>query len=215
MWIMLIKKLPTSPSPPKLSIFWSTPWPGPDANNKYTGDKCANCGVLIQSVVKTWGTKSKETLFCGCENTEPVPVTEDDKIFPDLLGFGLDRNWIKARRIHYKGEDIRVFPDEYSIMQPENMYLYITGDEQSGPSHELVADSVASDREINAILDGETRPVYESALNEGATHAQAMLVALGMDITVESEDFPPAIGWYRPLKWAAEPFCYEWEMKDD
>lgn len=26
MWILLTKKLPTNPSPPKLSIFWSVPW---------------------------------------------------------------------------------------------------------------------------------------------------------------------------------------------
>ena len=35
MWIMLIKKLGTNPSPPKLSIFWSMPWP----DDKYAIDQ--------------------------------------------------------------------------------------------------------------------------------------------------------------------------------
>lgn len=234
MWIILIKKLPTKPSPPKLSMFWSTPWPGPEQNygnglgvgapkkgknrkkKAKDGDLyaipsvCANCGAQIQYDKTSSG---EDWAYCRCDEP-PVPVTEDDdRIAPNE--FGYEPNWAFARRIHYKGQDIRVFPHEFNKLKAENMRLYITGDDESGPSHELVPEGVAAEREINAILDGETRPIYETAMNEGATPAQAMLVAMGQDITLENDEFPPAIGWYRPLRWAAEPFCEEWEMQED
>lgn len=215
MWIMLIQKLPTKPSPPKMSIFWSTEWPGPDSSHggrPLGKDICVNCGEPIHYRV----SGGEDIAYCGC-GSKPEPVTAEDRIIAPNQ-FGAEPNWPFARRIHYKGADIRVFPHEFSVVKPENLRAYVLGDPAvttaDTHSHDLVPDSVASERMIEAVLDGESRPIYDAALNDGADHNQAMLVALGQDITLPDMEFPP-LGWYRMVPEYARALCYENEMKED
>lgn len=201
MWIMLIKKLPTSPSPPRLSIFWSVPWGvgfSEYANGQAEG--CCECG------------RSRNKCVCAGGFVEVKP---DDLDVDDGTGFDLEfgvrtPNWVHARKIHYKGHDIRVFPHEFSVVDKRRMAMYIL---HEAASHILVADSTAEEAVLKGILDGETRPIYDLALMDGCTPAQAMATALGSDITLPDPDFPP-IGWYRCRREYAEHFCEEWEMEE-
>lgn len=216
MWVMLIKKLPTNPSPPKMSIFWSTPWPK-----------------------REWIMSQWRKHFVGPFGLEKIPegFEYDDKgkrlpwdlfeqkilAFMELQGdffldsnlsggiMGKDPNWAKARAILYKGEKIRIFPHEFSQLLQANMRLYIN------KSHELVADSVADSQVVQSLEDGDLKEIYDAALVDGCTHSMAIAVALGVDIVdvpqTSLANFPP-IGWYRMKKEFAEYFCDQREMEE-
>lgn len=186
MWIMLTSKLPTRPSPPRMSIFWSVPWP----DGRYSAQqarRCQFCGYTIK--------RYRDGSQCACKDG-PYPVTVDTRLAFDDTGFGKIPNWVGARAIHFANHTLRVFPHEFSMVSTENMRAYVLGLDGEGPSHDLVAEGVASERAINAVLESDQRMVYDAALVDGATHAQAMATALEMDITIETSEFPP-IGWYR------------------
>lgn len=193
MWIMLIKKLPTEPSPPKLSLFWSTPWP-PE-------------GPVGKNAVREWKTLSGQPgdpwvsehgMFQNWRWGYGTPQTPDPLRLP---------NWAEARKIRYGGCDIRVFPHEYGTMTAETMNEYVVGG-----SHVLESGDVAEDMIVSSILRGVRLPIYESALLAGCTHAQAVAVAMGMDITLPDVIFP-AIGWYRCAPAYAAMLCDPWEME--
>ena len=173
MWILLTGHLPVKYAPPRLSIFWSTPWP----NEKFV--------------------KQQEKRYSNRYDLSDQPTNQwknQPDVFYDM--FGKDPNWAKARRIAYKEQDIRVFAHEFNQLTPENMALYVLGDDDVDPSHDLVSDSVASDMLVKGALDGESKPIYDAALMDGAEHGQALATALGHDITLPAADFMP-LGWYR------------------
>ena len=126
MWIMLIKKLLTDPSPPKMSIFWSLPWPDTKMVEK-------------QRIQLTDPLKRKKS-YSDIPRTLTVLEEEglDGAIYFDYFGF-MGPQWNGARRINYKGEQIRIFPHEFSELILENMKLYLED------SHELVTGTVAEE----------------------------------------------------------------------
>lgn len=202
MWILLTTKLPTEPSPPKLSIFWSTAWPDEGTISEMQIRKVA---VEVLDVP----LKKRAALRKDVKEAAKKYINEHEFIY-DNYGFGKEPIFEHARRIHYKDTDIRVLPGEYKVQTAELMKEYIFND---NPSHELVADTVADESIIEQILDGVTRPIYEAALLDGANEAQAMQVAMGNDITMPDSEFPP-IGWYKCHPSYAVEFCHPWEMKD-
>lgn len=167
MWIMLIKCLPIQNPPPKYSIFWSTPWP----NEGQTGKQKKHIKIA-QDVLDYHGPDE----FGGLYAYTP---------------FGLEPNWSLARAIEFQGQRIRIFPHEFTTQSGQNLDLFINQEQ----AYELVADNVAGEQSINVILDGEMKPIYESAMLDGANHNQALLTVMGMDITIPDADFPP-IGYY-------------------
>lgn len=217
MWIMLTTKLPTNPSPPKLSMFWSVPWPD-DVNSKYQKRICIECGQEVENPHEEDGSIYKNKRYtrmtigqCGCEGGS-VFATEQTRTLPDKFGL-LEPNWIGARMIRYKGSDIRVFPHEFSVMKLENMRLYILGSGHNSQSHELVKDEIVSSKMESLIMDTELKAVYDAALLDGCTEEQAYLTVSGQDITDEEVEFAP-LGWYRCMRHYAELFCYENEMEE-
>ena len=178
MWILLTAKLPTKPSPPKLSIFWSLPWP-----NK-----------VIVKQEREWVGKAKSVF------------SEDNWFIADAK-----RNadeWEGARQIRYKSKELRVFPHEFNPTTTERMELYI-----NEGAHTLVPESPAEEAVIQKTLKKGEREIYEAAIIDGATEAQAVATALRQDITIPDWKFPP-IGWYKPKPEMAAYFCYPWEMKE-
>jgi len=192
MWIMLITKLPTEVSPPKMSIHWSTPWP----DDHYAKDQ--------MNQIKE---KQARRPASGYDYEYIVEVIGDDPEKATFYNtFGQDPNWIGARRINYKGEDIRVFPHEFSGVKPNNLKQYVE------ESHELIESSVASNtRKLK--LNPDQQDIFSAALLDGCNEAQANLTLLGIEITEIEIDIPP-IGWYRCRKEYAEFYCNEREMRE-
>ncbi len=182
MWIILITKLPTDPSPPKMSIHWSTAWP----NEEYA-------------------RRQQERL-------ESEYLDDMGDFFVDTLRWGKEPNWADARQILYKEEVIRIFPHEFNAVG-ERMKLYVVGEGESEPSHHLVPSTVAEERLLRDVKTGVRKEIYDAALMDGCTHAQALMVAWGKDITLDDFEVP-AIGWYRCRREYAELFCYENELME-
>ena len=194
MWILLIRKLPTMPSPPKLSIFWSVPYP-----NETYAKRLAPWFADYEAI---------DTIESGMEKMkagEILGIDDLDRAVPNFLG---------ARKIHYQGCDIRVFPNEFNPISHDHMKIYIFGEGYDDFTHEFIASDVAEDQILTDILEGDKKFIYDAALVDGATHEQAILVAMGMDITLPDAEFPP-IGWYRCKPEYASYFCDDWEMIED
>lgn len=190
MWIMLTKKIPTEPSPPRLAIFWSTPWP----DDKYSVAQRKKIAAAKRGYVPDF--------------TPPLE-TENTRYFVDYLG-RFEPNWILAREIQYRGCPIRVFPHEFSQQATGNMREFVLS---PNPSHELVPSNVASEVLMRDIKSGVRRFIYDAALIDGCNHAQALMTAWGSDITVPNTEFPP-LGWYRCLSQYASIICQDWEMAE-
>lgn len=195
MWIMLTKKLPTSPSPPKMSIFWSVPWP----HEEYA-----------EQQKKTVRARMEHFYHIECDRIWEPDLDADTIPAFDIKPGLKEPNRTRARRITYKGESIRVFPHEFTAQTVDNMREYIFSD---CPSHELVTSDVAGEMTMRDIHGGMRRSVYDAALLDGCNEAQALATAWGRDITIEDAEFP-AVGWYRCVPEYAGIFCEEWEMSE-
>jgi hypothetical protein len=184
MWIMLIKKLPTVVSPPKLSIFWAQPW-----------------------ALEKYAFRNKKSHI---EYVDP---------------FGIEPDYMGAMKIFYKGEQIRVFPHEFSVMDRKKMHDYIMGMEGEGIStHEFVAADIvsAAQKRLEEITDEALKPIRDAALLDGATPEMALQIAMGVDVFIPDEGiedpdddcgFPPA-GWYRCKPEYALIYCYPEDIEE-
>jgi hypothetical protein len=209
MWIMIITKLSTEVSPPKMSMFWSLPWPDDKISRMQIARAMEDDEDRIQT--RTRRRRRAEPSYRDIDDYAAKHNLSEVTKWPALRGF--EPNWIGARKIHYKHNDIRVFPHEFSVLKPESMRMYILGIDGGGHSHELVTDDVAQEKLVEQTLNTDQRFLYEYALLEGANPPQATMAALGYDVTVEDAEFL-AIGWYRCLREYAEFYCDEWEMTE-
>lgn len=191
MWILLKEKIRTEASPPKLSIFWSVPWPDNRWDRKEKGRVKASVDFLMRKPF-----------------SEEDPLDPDAEFYWDGLGFKMP-NWGRARRILFRGHAIRVFPHEFSALTPESLRLYLVEEE----GWELVPEGAAAEQIMKGVLEKDQKVLYEEALLDGCTHNQALLTALEVDITLEEPEFP-AIGWYRCKPEIAGVFCHSWEMEE-
>ncbi len=196
-WIVLTKKLPVHPSPPKMSIVWATPWP--DVGH-----------VQIQK--ERYFDKESGEWWDYSNTGKPAPENVD--VFVTPMGGG-EPNWALAMKIHYRGEDIRVFRHEFNPLPPERMRDYVFGMEGEGiPTHELVENNEASRLMLKIAQDSDLRQIYDAALVDGCNHPMAEMVAMGIPIEEVALEFPP-IGWYRPLPFVLDMYCYEDEQSED
>ena len=194
-WIMLIKKLPTNPSPPKMSIHWAESWPMK--------------GQTAKRQKEWYGPRSKEDHwedFVGETN-------EDADYFADPFGM-LEPNVQKAWRISYKNEDIRVWSHECSVQTPEKMRQWVFGlDGEMIPAVELVPNREADAMLLRQALETDLRGIYDAALMDGCSPEMAQSVAMGMKIEDDAFEFPP-VGWYRCRPEYAAIYCYEDEIEE-
>jgi hypothetical protein len=195
MWILLTAKLPTSPSPPKLSIHWSV-----------DGSKSE-----IAEQQRKQAQRAKEL---AASQGDTLTDDMDAPVFYDVLGFGKEPNFTKARLISYNGIQIRVLPHEFTVLPADRMTAYCLGSDYEPPTHELVPNTEADRQLIDGAMRGSQRSVYDAALVDGATHEQAMMTALGRDIFANGADLFAPVGWYRCKREAALVFCDEWEIQE-
>lgn len=128
--------------------------------------------------------------------------------------FGKVPNWDGAMKIHYKGQDIRVFPHEFNLLPPDRMRNYVFGLEGEGvPTHVLEPTDEAGEHMLKIVKDGDLRQIYDAALVDGCTPAQAEMVALGIPLDEGAIEFPP-MGWYRPLDFVLDMYCNDHERED-
>jgi hypothetical protein len=138
MWVLITKKIPCEVSPPKMSVFWSTPWPH-----------------------REWAERQAEKNEVG--EKELVPTDKSYAVSEDAI-FGLEPNWNGARRIRFDDKDVRIFPHEFSPIPPERLRLYL--DEgvfelisEGVASEQVINDLMEGDKRVlweHALVDGCT-----------------------------------------------------------
>lgn len=221
-WIMITKPPPIGNPPPKFSIFWAIPWPDEryapqqlkTLKAKYLGEdygppKPRQPQPRKRAKKKPDPTQRDRTLD-EMATAQAMAEAEDEPYFFDPDGLpGRDMNWIAARKIVYQGETIRVFPHEFSKLTNRNMAFYVLGDgnDDGQPSHYLIPETVAEEQYRLEALDGDLRPIYDAALVDGCTPNQALLMAMGVDVSADAPDIQP-LGWYR-LTPENEAMAYE------
>lgn len=170
-WVMVIKDIPVGTPPPRMGIFWATPWPDKEA---------------FESQVKRFA--KWHYTFSDDMTTEDKLLNGDEDCFYDH--FGKEPNWNKTVRIRYDNQDIRLFAHEFSVTTKENMDIYLNED----GAYELRPYDIQGDMLMSFLLNKEFLPTYEAALLDGCPPNLAQLVALGQDFDVE---YPP-VGYYEP-----------------
>ena len=173
-WLMIREKLPPieGGAPPVMSLHWSVPWP------------------MGKEIVENYF--KKRVGFSNDFDTLQEDINNIAESSFDISFGGVDPNPLLARRIRWKDKDVRLFDHEISFVTVENMSLYI----EEG-SHEFRPGSTAEANLIEEILTGDKKLIYDAALVDGATHNQAVQVALGHDLS--GIEIPP-IGWYECRK---------------
>lgn len=202
MWIYLKNKLPTNPSPPKLSIHWATPW----------GD--SSPAIAQQAELE----RVEDDIMVYGEDFRIIEKIDDAYIrYNPLAMFGYEHDEINAVGINYKGERLKLFPNEFNIVKPENMKLYIFGDsnfpDEDSASHHLVPSSEVDTLLLKTAEETALRHVKEAAMLDGCNEAQALALLMGMDIESAIAEFPP-VGWYRCRVEYACMFADEWELEE-
>ena len=185
-WIVLTVKLPTEPSPPKLSIFYAIPWE-----------------IDVDRLKKQWrrykGIKPDRIVTVN----EMVKDLESVDAISDGIGFGCEPVEAGAMAIYYKGEKIKVWRYEYSEMKMENWPLYYP------EMYDLIPDGKTAELMISLRLTKSQRPIYDAALVDGCNDYQALLVATGNNV----DDAPAPIGWFKIKPEYGKYYCSEYELK--
>lgn len=230
MWIMITKQVPTNPFPLFMGFYWAVPWTDKkiaeaQAERQAYGDGLHSSAAALRArAVETVGCPlclAEPGELCKTSSGQPlskphalrrgryVPdgselIDPSEESVPCPWG-GREPNWNGAMRVTVSGEQVRVFPHEYTKLPAERMKSYILGDDESPPTHDLQPSSVAESDMLEDVLDGVRGVLYEEALVDGCTEAQAMHVALGNDLDIPDAELPP-VGWYRPRWYVLETF---------
>lgn len=177
MWILLTTKLPTEVSPPKMSIHWA----GASAVDVYKDRqqklKSANWRKALEfnkGDLEFW--QSHKLLDC------------DDKYFDLATGFGYEPKEDGSVWIIFDNEPVKVWPHEHSKIKPENMELYLNGEEDGfSMSHFPMYGRTAlyADPQSLSIQDNFDqyprfdRTLFEAACIDGQNELQAFYTAVG------------------------------------
>jgi len=194
MWVMLTAKIPTEVSPPKMSIFWAIPWP--------------DSKISKEQELEFSGKKEGKIVY-DSEIAKKDFYGEDPKKATIYDFWGKEPNFMGAMRIHYKNNDLRIFPHEFSELSLERMKYYVSEEQ----CYTLVDEEIALIPVAKIKQDPDQKQIYDSALLDGCNTNQATLVMLGIDVSEDEIEFPP-LGWYRLDHQYAEVFCDEREMTE-
>ena len=209
MWIMIRKEIPIAKEvrPRKLDIFWAEWWRGEKGENDNDGiilrKYCKE--VLGENLELTKKEKKKryrdlaiwkemQDVISRGDFTIPHIKYEDSVPINNAYGAALgfrDHNWAGAVKIKYKGEDIRLFPDEYSLISDKELKMYMR------ESHTLMENEIPEGEIIGADFEisPEKKSLVEAAILEGAKESEAKLLALGL-MTLDPESEIKPYGYY-------------------
>ena len=201
-WVMILNKLPIENPPLAMSIFFAIPW-AMEIPFEWEEVKINKIKSVRRALWKFHGyeravvnTMSNEEVF---KLNEKFKINLDliDGIFYDRFQFDADRR-LGALQIRYEGQQIRVFPEEYSVIKKEHMQIYTS----FCIFHEVLSDfSDFWQKPKNP----DEKFIYEAALIDGCNNFQATNLLNGKNAD-EIDDFPPPNGWYEVPKKYREYF---------
>lgn len=202
MWIMIIRVVPVQEKfrPQFMGIYWGVPWIEAEPTKKtfinwYCQQLSSNGLGLFRDERIELNVRLPIEIFQNIciESTWPEEFKIYFKEFVNahvFVGmFGLEPNPARAMRVIVNDEAVKIWPHEYSIIKSDNMKDYI-----NEKLYEFRPSSTAEEKLIEFSLDEITKPIYDAAIVTGCTDAEAMLMAMGVDVS-ENYIIPP-IGWY-------------------
>jgi hypothetical protein len=107
-----------------------------------------------------------------------------------------------CRAILFKGERIRVYDHEYSIMTPKKFNDYYP------EAYDFIEESASIVPQAN--LDKDQKAIYDAARVDGCNDFQALLVSLGG--SAEESEIPPPMGWFKIKDEYGRVYCTEEEL---
>lgn len=200
-WIFLVNKLPTEVAPPAMSIHYAIPWPMVNKDMEQSVEKqrkkmrklLSRCSLIDEELLKE--TKD-EDLWDFLENDEVYEFVEDNdwdllEEFPeDKYGFAKSCDYRRlkgAMQIKFAGENIRVFPEEFTDVKLKSMKEYT----EIFTFHPTDLWNGLGTKPT----DPDEKFIFEAALLDGCDEYQANNIVSGGDID-SVDDFPPPLGWY-------------------
>ena len=200
-WIFLVNKLPTEITPPAMSIHYAIPWPMENTameksvkkHRKEMRKLLSRCSLIDEELLKE--TKD-EDLWDFLENDDVYDFVADNdwnmlEDFPeDEYGFAkaCDYRRLKgAMQIKFAGENIRVFPEEFSDISLPHMKEYLK-------VYTFHPNDFWNGLAVKP-TDPDEKFIFEAALLDGCNEYQATNIVNGGDIN-SVDDFPAPLGWY-------------------
>ena len=200
-WIMLTEKLPTVVSPPKMSIFYATPWDYDIERVKRDWLKYRYEGTPS---VENYRSFKREQMFPSLNHM--VKELQENKVdtVSDLWSGVSSPTESSAMKIMYKGEQIKVWGHEYNDMKVENWNEFYP------QAYDLIPDTDVQSMYMDIKLTKGQRAIFDAALVDGCTNFQALLVTTGQDI----DGSPAPIGWFRIKPEYGLIYCTEYELEE-
>lgn len=205
-WIFLVDKLPTEVAPPAMSIHYAVPWPMEDKRmDEVVGKQLKKLRSLLEECKYVDKDKLKKT-----PNYKVMRFLSDDKVYDfiekwdsslldldvDCLGFSKTTEYDRiksAMMIQFAGEQIRVFPEEFTDVTVKGMKQYT----ELFKFHPTDLWNGLGTKPT----DPDEKFIFEAALLDGCTEYQANNIVNGGDIE-SVDDFPAPLGWYEcPLEY--------------
>ncbi len=153
-------------------------------------------GVSPPKLAIVWSRPWPERVYAD-QQRQYLVNNEIDKRYDTYSNFqGEEHDWAGARAIFYKGEKIRVFPDEFSVISDFEPYR---------EEYLWIPDSEMEKSLVEMRLSKCRREIFDAALIDGCTDVEATIVALGGDPT--SNASPPPVGWWKPNEYISSVFC--------
>lgn len=206
-WIFLVDKLPTEVAPPAMSIHYAILWPmentvmdnSVEKHRKKMRKLLSRCALIDEELLKE---AKDEDLWDFLENDDVYDFVADNDYdmleeFPEgEYGFAkaCDYRRVKnAVQIKFAGENIRVFPEEFTDIKLESMKEYT----EIFTFHPTDLWNGLGTKPT----DPDEKFIFEAALLDGCTEYQANNIINGGNIE-SVDDFPPPLGWYEcPLEY--------------
>lgn len=198
-WIFLVNKLPTVVSPPAMSIHYAIPWPmeisklsrSAIARLNRLRELLLGSGFVDEDELEAMDNKKLASFILQNDDVYDYLDETDSELMDFSCITGHDYYELKrlggAMQIKFAGENIRVFPEEFSEVSLSNMKAYMEkfifhpNDLWNGLSVKPT--------------DPDEKFIFEAALLDGCNEYQATNIVNGGDIN-SVDDFPAPLGWY-------------------
>ena len=200
-WIFLVSKLPTEVSPPAMSLHYAIPWPMENAVKEDSAEKQAKklrnllsrCAYIDPEELKKTSDNDLWDFIEDDDEVRQFIEDNDEFLVHRAIGYEYSRQRLENRRlrgalqIKFAGENIRIFPEEFSEISLEKMkeymdfYIFHPTDLWNGLGMKPT--------------DPDEKFIFEAALLDGCTEYQANNIVNGGDID-SVDDFPAPLGWY-------------------
>jgi hypothetical protein len=191
-WIIIIREIPIQDPPPVLSIFFCVPWamlPLPKGYEDAKQERLNNIKTVLYTqydYTKSDVASMSETQILKLNKKYNIDSWYEDEPYGKFTEEA--KRLLGAVQIRYKGQQIRLFPEEYSELSRERMREY----SEITIYHEVTGDF---DELYQKPKDPDSVLIYETALLDGCDKYQALNVLNGATAE-DMDDFPPPTGWY-------------------